>query len=407
MLICIETATNLPKVMVKGRNKRKNKEISEHEPFVYVTFEALIGNDNSSTIVKSHEGNVYCTKVMKGCNPYWNESFEVAISFDVLRNPQKKFVAKVWRKAKFDQQQQQQLFVPKPFEDALIGFSANDLSALLTGLPILSGYYNIVDFSGKTNGQIKLSFKPLQDVNSFRNSSSPLVTLSRPLSINVNFMEPCNDGVLSRTLKRKFTELDEITQRLKARLFDVTGDENFDPDEEFEKDLNTVISDEEDNIENKEDFAWLKEDTTCFQAQLNKVIKMNQPSTSSAELTNRKISGCSRTPDEAPPLVIDQLLKKYDLDELINPNIFKNIFDPSSNSDSTPTLIKKQNDTEFDHDASENSGSATTASSIISNEQVQTIQQALQRTSLQESISEQTKLNSERKDPDGEHHVSE
>lgn len=403
MLICIETATNLPKVLVKkGRkeSKRKSKEISEYEPFVYVTFEASINDDNTK-IVKSHEGNVYCTKVIKGCNPYWNESFEVEIPFDILRNPQKKFVAKVWRKAKFDNQQH---FVPTPFDDAVLGFSAIDLSALLTGLPILSGYYNIVNFTGKTNGQIKLSFKPLQDVTTFRHPSSPLVTLARPLNINVNCTDPStNDGelTLSRTLKRKFTELDEITLRLKARLFDVTGDENFDPDEEFEKDLNTVISDEDDNIENKDDFAWLMKDSTC--SQLNKILKINQPSTSSDELNTRKISGCSRTsPDAPPPLVMDQLLKKYDLDELINPNIFKNILDPSSNSDSTPILTPCQNDAEMDDGESENN-SATTASSIISNEQVQTIQHALQRA----SISEQKKLNSERKDPDGEHHVSE
>lgn len=382
----------------KVRNKRKSNEISEYEPFAYVTFEALI-NDYNSRVVKSHEGNVYCTKVVKGSNPCWNESFEVAISVDILRNPQKKFVVKVWRKAKFDQQQQH--FLPKPFEDAVLGFSAIDLSALVTGIPILSGYYNIVDFSGKINGQIKLSFKPLQDVVS--GNSSPLVTLSRPDPCN----DPCNGLVLSRTLKRKFSELDEITQRLKARLFNVTGDENFDPDEEFEKDLNTVISDEEDNIESKEDFAWLKKDTACYQAQVNKVLKMNQPSTSSNELTSRKISGCSKSsPNKTPPLAIDYLLKKYDLDELINPNIFKNIFNPNSNSDSTPSLNLNHNAAELDY-GSDDAESATTASSIISNEQVQTIQQALQRTSLEESTSEQKKIGTERKDPDGETHVSE
>jgi C2 domain-containing protein 3 len=422
MAISIEAAANLPKVIVKkNRNKRKSKtggtspqQRAEYDPISYATFEASIGSNYQSSIVKSHEGNVYCTKVLKGCNPQWNEVFEVGIPFDILRNPQKRFVVKVWRKAKFDQQQQ---FTPKPFEDAVIGFSAIDLSALLTGLPHLSGYYNIVDFSGRTNGQIQLSFKPLQDIDAFRSPSSPLVPLTCPLNIDVNCMETSSDGssILSRTLKRKFTELDEITQRLKARLFDVTGDEHFDPDEEFERDLNTTVEDEEDECV-KEDFAWLRKDDdgNGFQAQINKILDPHQPSTSkgtttigsSSIPTHREILGCSGSDDEPPPFVIDQLLKKYDLDTLINPNIFKNIIDPNAaDSDSTPTLVPKQIE---NIDGTEgNLGSAdTTVSSIISNDQLQTIQKALQRTSLHEPES-QEEISKNRKDPEGEQHASE
>lgn len=60
--------------------------------------------------------------------------------------------------------------------------------------------------------------------------------------------------VLSRTLKRKFTELEEISQRLKSRLLDVTTDDTFDIDEEFENDLNTCPN--EDDIDNKDQFDW-------------------------------------------------------------------------------------------------------------------------------------------------------
>lgn len=54
--------------------------------------------------------------------------------------------------------------------------------------------------------------------------------------------------VLSRTLKRKFTELEEITQRLRARLFDVTGDMHTDPDDQFESDLNTLPDEDDDEF---------------------------------------------------------------------------------------------------------------------------------------------------------------
>lgn len=69
--------------------------------------------------------------------------------------------------------------------------------------------------------------------------------------------------VLSRTLKRKFTELEEITQRLRARLFDVTGDMHTDPDDQFESDLNTLPDENEDDFKltndnglGADDFDW-------------------------------------------------------------------------------------------------------------------------------------------------------
>lgn len=54
------------------------------------------------------------------------------------------------------------------------------------------------------------------------------------------FLKDFDDSALSRALKRKFTELEEITQRLRARLFDVTGGGTGDSDDQFESDLNTI-----------------------------------------------------------------------------------------------------------------------------------------------------------------------
>lgn len=61
-----------------------------------------------------------------------------------------------------------------------------------------------------------------------------------------------NTSSLSRVLKRKFTELHEITQRLRSRLLDVTKDD----DDEFERDLNTVSDEKEYGIR-PEDFVSL------------------------------------------------------------------------------------------------------------------------------------------------------
>lgn len=421
MVVTIAHASHLPTVVKKKQNRRKNKNATtpqktEFEPSSYVTFESCLDQFNGQlpeNVVKSHEGLVHCTAVIKSCDPQWNQSFNAEIPLDVITNPQKRFVIKVWRKASPESELR-----AAPFEDAVIGFSAIDLSVLLTGLPILSGFYNIMDFSGRCNGQINLSVKPLENLSHYQDSSTSLPPLMNPLNIDVSVSDDSGSTLLSRTLKRKFTELDEITQRLKARLFDVTGDENFDPEEEFERDLNTVV-DEMDDGDDQPDFAWLKNDSNGnisdepmndFQSQLNRILEP-QPSTSksfqgstSTITGQRVVSGCSNeNPHNPPPLPIDQLLKKYDLDTLINPSIFKNIMDPHlANSDSTPTLNPQPLNTDSLANVSGDSGD-TTVSSILSVDQVQTIQKALQKA----TIGDASEQSSSRKDPDGENNISE
>lgn len=43
-------------------------------------------------------------------------------------------------------------------KDIVIGFSAIDLSILINGFPTVSGWFHIMDFTGKCNGQIKVLF---------------------------------------------------------------------------------------------------------------------------------------------------------------------------------------------------------------------------------------------------------
>lgn len=42
-------------------------------------------------------------------------------------------------------------------KDTVIGFAAIDLSVLMAGFPTISGWFHIIDFSGKCNGQIKVN----------------------------------------------------------------------------------------------------------------------------------------------------------------------------------------------------------------------------------------------------------
>lgn len=87
--------------------------------------------------------------------------------------------------------------------------------------------------------------------------------------------------VFSRALKRKFTELDEITQRLRLRLSKVTEDEFDNSDDgnadEFERDINTLC------IEDDFDLIDFEEEARNFNLNLNR----EDATTSNEGLTNR------------------------------------------------------------------------------------------------------------------------
>jgi len=90
--------------------------------------------------------------------------------------------------------------------------------------------------------------------------------------INFDVLEESSNALLSRAFKRKFTELEEITQRLRVRLNNVTSsiiidheeDDEFDYyedkiDNDFENDLNTVCYDDDLNrdVNNTNNYGWL------------------------------------------------------------------------------------------------------------------------------------------------------
>lgn len=144
---------------------------------------------------------------------------------------------------------------PNPSEDSIIGTTKIDLTILLENTPVISGYFNVVDFAGRLNGQIKLKITPNQNITQYCDMkftppiSSPL--LEPTLSLLDATGLSCS--LISGALKRKFTELEEITQRLKSRLQDVTDEENIDldpQDDEFENDLNTVVDESDDDSSN-------------------------------------------------------------------------------------------------------------------------------------------------------------
>lgn len=125
---------------------------------------------------------------------------------------------------------------------------------------------------------LQIHIKPKDDITIYQKRTPPAVNLlpavnqlsCEPQKMDYTALEPTSnenrtvvdDTALSRALKRKFTELEEITQRLRARLFDVTGNMSIDPDDEFENDLNTIPDEDDDfeesNIASSMSLDWLE-----------------------------------------------------------------------------------------------------------------------------------------------------
>lgn len=294
-LIEIERATDLPRNTMKignkkiskrstnGNGKRKQSRfITEEEPSAYVTFHAAAGYGQ---MVKSHEGFVYATNVIeRNCNPIWGKKFEVPIPLELFTNVEKRFILKIWRKVSTDLAQCR--YQPLPMEDVVIGFSSVDMNSLKTENQLIE-WYNIVDHNGRIHGRLKIKIKLLEDLKNLielnKKNSCSIETSGNSMNWTCNNID-LNNTPLSRAIKRKFTELEEITERLKARLLGVTGDlDNNDDDEsqdedndndhdddekdpilqaqldEFEHDLNTVCEedDENDGYEKYKNLNWL------------------------------------------------------------------------------------------------------------------------------------------------------
>ncbi|XP_073404641.1 C2 domain-containing protein 3 [Dendrobates tinctorius] len=110
-------------------------------------------------------------------SPTWNFQHQVRLSNELLLEPQQTLVFKVWHKA--------------ADVERVLGFASVDLSPLLSGFQSVCGWYNIGDFTGHCQGQIKVSITPLENISHLkeerrlRNEASPRrpEVLSHPSSL--------------------------------------------------------------------------------------------------------------------------------------------------------------------------------------------------------------------------------
>eukprot|EP00099_Drosophila_melanogaster_P027835 NP_730549.1 uncharacterized protein Dmel_CG32425, isoform C [Drosophila melanogaster] len=206
-------AAGLPLNPGYGKSKKQVKRQSaakrfppNEPPNTYVTFQAISCN---SQTYKSHEGLVYATPIVpKSTKPQWLSKFRVDVSRDYRSNPQKLFILKLWKKAVVSPNG---ITEPSPHEDAIIGFAALNLNQKQAGGGFPSGWHNIVDFNGRVTGGIEAHVEPISP-------SVDTVIDQFEKSMELGHLQ------LGQAIKRKYTELEEISQRLRSRLVDVTGE---------------------------------------------------------------------------------------------------------------------------------------------------------------------------------------
>ncbi|XP_015280536.1 PREDICTED: C2 domain-containing protein 3, partial [Gekko japonicus] len=87
--------------------------------------------------------------VEKTDSPVWDFQLQTRLSNELLLDPQQTLVFKVWHKADVER---------------VIGFASVDLSPLLSGFQLVCGWYNITDFSGQCQGQLKVAVSPLESI---------------------------------------------------------------------------------------------------------------------------------------------------------------------------------------------------------------------------------------------------
>ena len=132
-LIEIERAVHLSTVFDEKLNKH-------NPPNPFVSFG--ISLENPSEIAQT-------SVCEKQSSPLWNYQLQVNVAAEYFIEDGKKFVFKVWHKSS---------------SNKLLGYASIDMQPLMCGLSCISGWYNIQDSVGCTQGQLKVNVFPQESL---------------------------------------------------------------------------------------------------------------------------------------------------------------------------------------------------------------------------------------------------
>lgn len=297
---------------------RKNKK--RVQPSCYVTFDASDPTCDDKTLLTT-------PVAWHTTSPAWDWSCDTWLPAQLLKDKSMSLIFKIWVKAETASKE----------EDNILGHVSVDLTVLLFGMPWISGWFNITDFTGNNKGQIKINITPLESLTRFSiqqlsedykklpllqqaasyfDSSSTKHKKSNKETNSISSVDhslqsvhcptasgsvaPALDDLgdissfLSSALKNKLLELDEITQRLKQRLNSVTQDveeEDLSVDPEFDMDDDT-----RDNCS-----SWNTHNQITVQGNVLEPQKHNEIHTSvmtgERNMVNEKLQLCSSEND--------------------------------------------------------------------------------------------------------------
>ncbi|OWK18212.1 C2CD3, partial [Cervus elaphus hippelaphus] len=130
-----------------------------------------------SFVTADEPSPIYTQVVENTDSPIWNFQQQSRLSKELLLDPQQTLVFKVWHKGD---------------EERVIGFASVDLSPLLSGFQFVCGWYNITDFSGECQGQIKVAISPLESLIHFKEERQARRVVGNPGSLVCIFIHILN-----------------------------------------------------------------------------------------------------------------------------------------------------------------------------------------------------------------------
>ena len=134
--ISIERAFHLPIVTDDGESCAPN---------AYVSYQTVDKRELTYTAV-----------FPRSSNPVWTHQHDTRLPRAMLTHGSKDLVFKVWHKPSAHGSR------PNKGSDKVLGFVGVDLSPLTAGFNALCGWYNVIDFNGLCQGQIKVAITPLE-----------------------------------------------------------------------------------------------------------------------------------------------------------------------------------------------------------------------------------------------------
>jgi hypothetical protein len=210
-LLKIERAANLSQVYDHQSNKLINAN----------TFCTYSIDDNSNDFIQTSS-----IESSDALSPVWNYEKIITINLNICELRKENFfiIINIWHN-KMKHSDNILINLDNNSSIQLIGNVKVDLGSLLCGLGHITGWYNIQNYLGQCQGQLKVSVIPQNNtLNLFndkkKSSSSSLLLFDK--TEHSNELSSCIDSESKALLSQKLAELEEINQKLKGNThFDI------------------------------------------------------------------------------------------------------------------------------------------------------------------------------------------